>query len=101
MYIVNLTGEFQNENEEAIFHTKSGLLTSKKTANGGIELNFPIEPDSETLSPNGLLESLGVQAKYIGKNRFDYWNLGTTIHEFTSSIIIAPTSFFELLVCFT
>ena len=35
------------ENEEAIFHTKSGLLTSKKTANGGIELNFPIEPNSE------------------------------------------------------
>lgn len=60
------------KNEEAIFYTKSGLLTAKKTANGGIELNFPIEPDSETIPPNGLLESLGVQAKYIGKNRFDY-----------------------------
>ena len=60
------------ENEEAIFYTKSGLLTAKRAANGGIELNFPIEPDSETISPNGLLESLGVQAKYIGKNRFDY-----------------------------
>ncbi|MHB1652064.1 MAG: PhzF family phenazine biosynthesis protein [Desulfitobacteriaceae bacterium] len=60
------------ENEEARFYTKSGLLTAKKTVNGWIELNFPIEPDSETISPNGLLESLGVQAKYIGKNRFDY-----------------------------
>ncbi len=60
------------ENEEARFHTKSGLLTAKNIDNGWIELNFPTEPDNETSSPNGLFKSLGVDAIYIGKNRFDY-----------------------------
>jgi len=60
------------ENEEARFYTKSGLLTAKKIDNGWTELNFPSEPDNETISPKGLLESLGVQAKYVGKNRLDY-----------------------------
>lgn len=60
------------ENEEARFYTKSGLLTAKNIDNGWIELNFPTEPDEETSFPNGLMESLGIDAKYIGKNRFDY-----------------------------
>lgn len=60
------------KNEAAKFHTRSGLLTAKHTDDGWIELNFPVEQENETTAPNGLLESLGVRAKYIGKNRFDY-----------------------------
>lgn len=63
---------YMSKNEEAIFYTKSGILTAKNIDNGWIELNFPTEPENETNIPAGLLESLGVQAKYIGKNRFDY-----------------------------
>ncbi|CAA7602019.1 Phenazine biosynthesis PhzF protein [Acididesulfobacillus acetoxydans] len=58
--------------EEARFHTRSGLLTARKAANGYIELNFPLERDRPADPPKGLLEALGVQAEYVGKNRFDY-----------------------------
>jgi PhzF family phenazine biosynthesis protein len=63
---------YLSRNEAAIFHTRSGVLTAKQTDDGWIELNFPVEQESEATSPKGLLESLGVQPKYIGKNRFDY-----------------------------
>ena len=52
-------------------HTKSGLL---KACHRGdlIELDFPAEPASQVDPPPGLLEALGVSAKHVGKNRFDY-----------------------------
>jgi PhzF family phenazine biosynthesis protein len=57
--------------EEARFHTKSGLLTAKQ--NGKlIEMNFPATPAVPTEPPSGLLQALGVHAKYVGKSRFDY-----------------------------
>lgn len=57
--------------EEARFHTKSGLLTSKQ--NGKlIEMNFPATPAGLVDAPPGLLQALGVEAKYVGKSRFDY-----------------------------
>jgi PhzF family phenazine biosynthesis protein len=57
--------------EEIRFRTNSGLL---KAARRGdlIELDFPSEPESEAPPPPGLLEALGVSAKYVGKTRFDY-----------------------------
>lgn len=59
-------------NETAKFHTKSGLLTAKRKQNW-IELNFPAEPAKEVPTPEGLLESLGInQPVFVGKNRFDY-----------------------------
>jgi PhzF family phenazine biosynthesis protein len=53
------------------FQTKSGLL---KAVHRGdvIELDFPLEPPTETLPPPGLLDALGVSAVHVGKNRFDF-----------------------------
>ncbi|HSE83881.1 MAG TPA: PhzF family phenazine biosynthesis protein [Thermodesulfobacteriota bacterium] len=56
---------------EARFHTKSGLLLSKQK-NGWIELDFPIEREDKAVYPPELTKSLGITAKYVGKNRFDY-----------------------------
>jgi PhzF family phenazine biosynthesis protein len=55
----------------ARFYTKSGLLTAK-ISNGWIELNFPSKPATEIEPPEGLLEALGVKAKFVGVNKFDY-----------------------------
>lgn len=64
---------FLNEEKEARFITKSGLLTAKQTSNNWIELNFPAEPVMETVAPPGLLEGLGLgEVKFVGKNRMDY-----------------------------
>lgn len=62
---------FLKNDQEAKFSTKSGLLTAKMS-NGWIELNFPALPEKETEPPAGLLEALGVEATYVGKNIFDY-----------------------------
>ena len=59
------------KDQEARFFTKSGLLTAKKDGRW-IELNFPSKPEKKTTPPEGLLEALHVQAKYIGANQFDY-----------------------------
>ena len=53
------------------FHTKSGLLKAAKNK-AKIELDFPTAPSSPAPPPPGLLESLGVSAKYTGRNQFDY-----------------------------
>lgn len=56
---------------EAKFSTKSGLLTAKMNE-GWIELNFPALPEERTEPPIELLEALGTEATYVGKNKFDY-----------------------------
>ena len=58
-------------NEEARFHTKSGLLTAVLD-DGWITLNFPAKPDAPTTMPPGLAEALGVKPVYVGRNAFDY-----------------------------
>ncbi|MGH8005199.1 MAG: PhzF family phenazine biosynthesis protein [Limisphaerales bacterium] len=64
------TGQL-SANQEARFHTKSGLLTARQ--NGKlIEMNFPATPGMPAEAPPGLLQALGVKAKYVGKSRFDY-----------------------------
>jgi len=57
--------------ENAKFHTRSGLLTCKKI-NNRIEMNFPIEEANDALAPDELIEGLKVNPLYVGKNRFDY-----------------------------
>lgn len=57
--------------EEARFHTRSGLLTAVRKEDL-IELNFPVEEAQEADMPCGLAEALGVEPFYVGKNRFDY-----------------------------
>jgi PhzF family phenazine biosynthesis protein len=64
------TGILRRE-EQARFHTRSGLLTAA-SKDGGIELNFPAKTEEPTDPPAGLLEALRVRAKYVGKSKFDY-----------------------------
>lgn len=57
--------------EEAVFLTRSGRLSAAKHGHW-IELDFPAEREQQAVAPAGLLEALGVEAVYTGKNRFDY-----------------------------
>ena len=57
--------------KDAHFNTRSGLLTAG-LKNGRIELNFPNEEATEAHAPEYLIEALGIDPIYIGKNRFDY-----------------------------
>lgn len=57
--------------QEARFHSKSGLLTAKKHGEW-IELDFPATPPVQSSSPDGILESLGVEALWVGQSKFDF-----------------------------
>jgi PhzF family phenazine biosynthesis protein len=63
--------EYLKPTETARFSTKSGTLTAVKK-NEWIEMDFPSEPEQAADAPAGLIEALGVNPLYIGKNRFDY-----------------------------
>lgn len=54
-----------------IFNTKSGVLKAFKSDNW-IHLNFPVEAATECTAPELLVQALGVEISYIGKNRLDY-----------------------------
>jgi len=58
-------------NAKARFQTKSGLLTAMRRG-GMIEMDFPAKPEEAAEPPAGLLEALGVNARYVGRNAFDY-----------------------------
>ena len=65
------TGRLQPE-EQARFHTRSGLLTANRN-DGWIVLNFPVKVAQKAEPPSQLLDALGVKsALYIGRNQFDY-----------------------------
>jgi PhzF family phenazine biosynthesis protein len=57
--------------EKARFHTRSGLLTAE-VQKEEIELNFPAKREEPSPAPPGLLEALGVKARYVGKSLFDF-----------------------------
>jgi PhzF family phenazine biosynthesis protein len=60
------------EGAQARFHTRSGLLTADRRGDW-IELNFPAKLAVAAEPPAELLPALGVaQARYVGKNAFDY-----------------------------
>lgn len=59
--------------DQLAFYTRSGVLLAERAADGrSIRLDFPAEPASEVAGPGGLLEALGVDARWVGQNRFDY-----------------------------
>jgi len=62
---------YLEKEEEAIFHTKSGLLTAKFNE-GWIELDFPSTPEEKADIPPELLEALDINPVYVGKNISDY-----------------------------
>ena len=57
--------------EAAVFHTKSGRLTTRR-ADGWIAMDFPAEPFEPADAPPGLLDALGVLPAFVGRNRMDY-----------------------------
>jgi predicted PhzF superfamily epimerase YddE/YHI9 len=61
--------------EQARFHTRSGLLTADRLLLNGvawIELDFPSEPVAATVAPDGLAAMLGAEPVFVGRNRLDY-----------------------------
>jgi predicted PhzF superfamily epimerase YddE/YHI9 len=56
---------------EIRFSTRSGVLKAMRRGDA-IELDFPLKPEEAAVAPPGLLEALGVSARYVGKNQFDY-----------------------------
>jgi predicted PhzF superfamily epimerase YddE/YHI9 len=61
----------QASGDEIRFSTKSGVLKAIRCGDN-IELDFPLIPEEAAEPPPGLLEALGVSAKYVGKNQFGY-----------------------------
>jgi PhzF family phenazine biosynthesis protein len=57
--------------EQARFHTRSGLLTATRN-DDWIELDFPAIPEHQTVEYPHLSEALGVRPMYVGKNQMDY-----------------------------
>lgn len=57
--------------EQARFHTLSGLLTADRRGDW-IEMDFPSTPGQAAEAPPGLVEALGVTPRYVGRNVFDY-----------------------------
>jgi PhzF family phenazine biosynthesis protein len=63
------TGELEEE-AEARFATKSGLLTCRR-AGDAIEMDFPATTVREGPAPKGLIEALGAEPIWHGMTRFD------------------------------
>jgi PhzF family phenazine biosynthesis protein len=57
--------------EQARFHTRSGLLTAAYSR-GEVELNFPATPDQPVSAPENLGKALGVIPTYVGRSVYDY-----------------------------
>jgi PhzF family phenazine biosynthesis protein len=59
------------EGREISFASRSGTLVARVGAEM-IELDFPLKPEQPAEAPAGVLESLGVSPRYVGRNSFDY-----------------------------
>lgn len=57
--------------EDAVFSTKSGVLTASRK-NDLIEMDFPSEEPWEVDVPENLLVAISSAPLYVGRNRFDY-----------------------------
>ena len=61
------------EESDGKFSTRSGILRAIRRP-GLYQLDFPVKPAEPTgIPPPGLLESLAVSARYVGRNSFDYF----------------------------
>jgi PhzF family phenazine biosynthesis protein len=59
------------DGSEVSFSTRSGFLIASRQGER-FHLDFPIKKAEPTDAPCGLVESLNVTPKYIGRNKFDY-----------------------------
>jgi PhzF family phenazine biosynthesis protein len=53
------------------FSTRSGILTAGRKGER-YELDFPVTAADSAVAPAGLIESLNIEPKYVGRNQFDY-----------------------------
>ncbi|MFB3920617.1 MAG: PhzF family phenazine biosynthesis protein [Terriglobia bacterium] len=58
-------------NEQARFHTQSGLLTADQRGEW-IEMDFPALPCEPAEPPPDLIRALGVEANYVGNSKYDF-----------------------------
>jgi len=56
---------------QARFHTRSGLLLADRRGDW-IELDFPAKVATPAEAPPDLFPALGVQARFVARNQFDY-----------------------------
>lgn len=56
--------------DEARFHTKSGLLTCRRDGDL-VWMDFPAKPEQPSEPIDGLTEALGVTPVYVGRSHFD------------------------------
>lgn len=64
---------FLGVEEEARFHTRSGLLTARLTGEDWISMDFPAKLVGPAEIPAGLLDGLHITApKFVGSNKMDY-----------------------------
>ena len=62
---------YENRNSEIRFETRSGDL--RATLSGDlISLDLPSESEKPVTPPTALIEALGIEPCYVGRNRFDY-----------------------------
>ena len=59
------------EGQQARFHTRSGLLLADRRGDW-IELDFPAKIATAAEAPPDLLSALGVEARSVARNQFDY-----------------------------
>lgn len=64
---------FISVQEEAQFHTRSGILTARLLEGDWISMDFPAKKVEPADPPEGLMEGLHVKsARYVGCNKMDY-----------------------------
>src|SRR5262245_1667609 len=61
-----------SEDQPMRFHTRSGMLTARRWAGDGIEMDFPLEIAAPSQPPPALLAGLGAVPVWVGRNRLDY-----------------------------
>jgi PhzF family phenazine biosynthesis protein len=77
--------------QAARFYTLSGWLTAKRRGEW-IEMDFPAAPPEIVEPSRELLEALGIEARLVGRNRFDY-----LVEVESETILRAVRPDFELL----
>jgi PhzF family phenazine biosynthesis protein len=63
---------FLAADQPAAFQTLSGPLTVRLKDDGFLQMDFPTKPVAAVQPPAGLLEALGLDARFVGKSEYDY-----------------------------
>jgi PhzF family phenazine biosynthesis protein len=59
------------DGSEVSFATRSGVLTASRNGER-FQLDFPVKKAEPTDAPFGLIESLNVKPRFVGRNKFDF-----------------------------